>query len=256
MTSTFFANRLKLFAKEQKRSELYIEDIMIQIRNREERGHANHGWLDSYHSFSFDTYYDPRHMGFRALRVINEDRIAPGQGFGTHPHRDMEIITYVLEGAVQHQDSMGTGSIIRPGEVQRMSAGTGITHSEFNASKTEPLHLLQIWILPNVRGIPPSYEQKAFDRQKMQGAFQLIGANEPDENAITIRQDVRLFAGIIEGTATRHELRPERYAWIQIARGRLKVNGLPLEAGDGAAVTGERLIELDGNGEALLFDLG
>lgn len=256
MTSTFFATKLRLFAKEQKRSELYIEDIMIQIRNRQERGHANHGWLDSYHSFSFDTYYDPRHMGFRALRVINEDRIAPGQGFGTHPHRDMEIITYVLEGAVQHQDSMGTGSIIRPGEVQRMSAGTGITHSEFNASKTEPLHLLQIWILPNVRGIPPSYEQKTLDRQKMRGTFQLIGVNKPDETAITIRQDVRLFAGIIEGTSTRHELQPGRYAWIQIARGRLRVNGLPLEAGDGVAVSEEDLIELDGNGEALLFDLG
>src|SRR6476646_460242 len=166
---------------------------MIDIRPAAERGHADHGWLDSHHTFSFAGYYDPGHMGFRALRVINEDRVAPAQGFGTHPHRDMEILTYILEGALEHKDSMGTGSIIRPGEVQRMSAGTGVTHSEFNPSKTEPVHLLQIWILPEANGIQPSYEQKQFDRDELLGKLRLVAARDPVQGAVKIHQDVRLF---------------------------------------------------------------
>jgi redox-sensitive bicupin YhaK (pirin superfamily) len=220
---------------------------MIAIRKSNERGHANHGWLDTHHTFSFDSYYDPRFMGFRALRVINEDRVAPAKGFGTHPHRDMEIITYILEGALEHKDSMGTGSIIRPGEVQRMSAGTGVTHSEFNPSKTEPVHLLQIWILPERKGIQPSYEQKEFARDEMKGKLLPLD--------VTIHQDVRLLATILEGQAVKHDLDPRRHAWIQIARGSMQLNGAKLEAGDGAALSEESTIQLNGTGEALIFDL-
>jgi quercetin 2,3-dioxygenase len=229
--------------------------VSIQIRHRNERGEANLGWLNSWHTFSFADYYDPRFMGFRALRVINDDRIQPGTGFGTHPHQDMEIITYVLEGAVEHKDSMGNGSIIRPGEAQRMSAGTGIRHSEYNASKTEILHLLQIWILPEVRGIPPGYEQKTLNRDEMRGKLRLIAAKAPDPGAVKIHQDLRLFATILDGETVKYDLDPRRYAWIQIARGKIQVNGTALEEGDGVAMAEESSIQLAGNGEALLFDL-
>jgi redox-sensitive bicupin YhaK (pirin superfamily) len=228
---------------------------MIEIRHRNERGHFDHGWLNTYHTFSFDQYYDPRHMGFRALRVINEDRVAPAQGFGTHPHRDMEIITYILEGALEHKDSMGTGSIIRPGEVQRMSAGTGVTHSEFNPSRSEPVHLLQIWILPEARGIKPSYEQKQISREGMKGKWKLVATREPEGDAVLIHQDVRLYATTLDGDVVTHDLKPGRYAWIQVARGSMTLNGTKLEAGDGAAISSEQQITLTGKGEALLFDL-
>ena len=229
---------------------------MIEIRHRDERGHLDHGWLDTYHTFSFDRYYDQHYMGFRALRVINEDRVAPGRGFGTHPHRDMEIITYILEGALEHKDSMGTGSIIRPGEVQRMSAGTGVTHSEFNPSKTEPVHLLQIWILPESRGIQPSYEQKHFDTEEMRGKLRLVAARDPQEaGAVKIHQDVRLFATVLEGQTVRHDLQKGRFAWVQVTRGSLELNGMLVEAGDGAAVSESQTLQLSGHGEALLFDL-
>jgi len=228
---------------------------MLQVRHSDERGHFDHGWLNTYHTFSFDRYYDSQHMGFRALRVINEDRVAPAQGFGTHPHRDMEIITYILEGALEHKDSMGTGSIIRPGEVQRMSAGTGITHSEFNPSKSEPVHLLQIWILPEARGIKPSYEQKQINRGEMKGKLRLIASREPSDDAVRIHQDVRLYGTILNGDAVRHQLEHGRYAWVQIARGSMVANGAALAAGDGIAISDEPQLTLSGNGEALLFDL-
>src|SRR6476660_3510228 len=227
---------------------------MIQVRRAKERGHADHGWLNTYHTFSFSDYYDPRHMGFRSLRVINEDWVKPGFGFPTHPHRDMEIITYVLEGALEHKDSMGTGSVIRPGEVQRMSAGTGVTHSEFNASKTDPVHLLQIWILPEVRGIPPSYEQKAFSRDELKNRFRLVAANDPAEGAVKIHQDVKLYASVLDDGSVTHELGPGRHAWVQVARGEIKLNGQALQAGDGAAVSGEPTVGVLGSGELLLFD--
>lgn len=229
---------------------------MISVRHRNERGHANHGWLDSYHTFSFDTYYDPQYMGFRALRVINEDRVAPGKGFPTHGHRDMEIITYILDGALEHKDSMGTGSIIRAGEIQRMSAGTGVRHSEFNASPTEQVHLLQIWIMPNVLHIQPSYEQKKIDRGKMRGNWLLIAAPNGPETAVQIHQDAELFAvSLDDNQALEYAIEAGRHAWLQVARGHLQVNGMPLEAGDGAAFSQERTVQLSGEGEALLFDL-
>jgi redox-sensitive bicupin YhaK (pirin superfamily) len=228
---------------------------MIEIRHGAERGHFNHGWLDTYHTFSFDRYYDPRFMGFRALRVINEDRVAAGRGFGTHPHRDMEILTYILEGQLEHKDSMGTGSVIRPGEIQRMSAGTGVTHSEANASKTEAVHLLQIWILPEAMGIIPSYEQKQIDREAMRGRLQLIAARQPAAAAVTIHQDVRLFATLLEAETVTHELTAGRYAWLQVARGSIELNGAKLSAGDGAAVSEAGTLRISGSGEALLFDL-
>src|SRR4051812_9722976 len=228
---------------------------MIEIRHRDERGHFDHGWLNTYHTFSFDRYHDPKHMGFRALRVINEDRVSPAQGFGTHPHRDMEILTYILEGALEHKDSMGTGSIIRPGEVQRMSAGTGVTHSEFNPSKTEPVHLLQIWLLPEKKGIKPSYEQKAFPPDEIRGQLRLVAAREPSGGAVKIHQDVQLFATVLDGETVTHEIKPGRYVWIQIARGSMLVNDVSLQAGDGVAIADESPARLSGKGEALLFDL-
>jgi len=194
-------------------------------------------------------------MGFRSLRVINEDRVAPAQGFGTHGHRDMEIITYILEGSLEHKDSMGTGSIIRPGEVQRMSAGTGVRHSEFNPSKTEPVHLLQIWILPEATGIRPSYEQRKFNGEEMHGKLRVVGSRNPEDDAVKIHQDARLLATVLEGGSVRHELKPGRHAWVQIARGSLKVNGLAVEAGDGVAISEEPGVEISGKGEALVFDL-
>ena len=228
---------------------------MIQIRHRNERGHFDHGWLNTYHTFSFDRYYDPSYMGFRALRVINEDRVAPGQGFGTHPHRDMEILTYILEGALEHKDSMGTGSIIHPGEIQRMSAGTGVTHSEFNPSPRDPVHLLQIWILPEAKGIKPSYEQQAFDRDELRGKLRLIAARNPEQGAVKIHQDVRLFATILDGDTVIHNLEANRYAWIQVVRGSIELNGMKLDAGDGAAASQSGALQISGSGEALLFDL-
>lgn len=231
---------------------------MIQIRNRHERGHADYGWLDTSHTFSFDTYHDPRFMGFRSLRVINEDRVAPGEGFPTHPHRDMEIITYILEGALQHRDSMGTGSVITPGEVQRMSAGTGVTHSEFNASKTDSVHFMQIWILPERRGITPSYEQTRFEKSELQGTLKLVASGSPTNHAVKIHQDANVYASLLSpGQSVRHEIQPDRHAWVQVARGKVTLNGLALEAGDGAAISEESFVEIIGkeNAEILLFDL-
>lgn len=227
---------------------------MITIRRAAERGHANHGWLDTWHTFSFADYHDPRFMGFRTLRVINEDRVQAGSGFPTHGHRDMEIVTYVIEGALAHRDSMGTGSIIRPGEVQRMSAGTGVMHSEMNASESEPVHLLQIWILPERRGIEPGYEQKTIGEGRRDN-LRLIAARDGRDGAVTLHQDVEIYATILDGPVT-HELRPDRHAWLQIVRGEMEVNGQTLKAGDGAAISDERKIALDGRAaEALLFDL-
>jgi redox-sensitive bicupin YhaK (pirin superfamily) len=228
---------------------------MITVRPAAERGHANFGWLDTHHTFSFANYYDPRHMGFGALRVINDDRVAPGAGFPTHPHADMEIITYVLEGELAHKDSIGNGAVIRPGEVQRMSAGTGIRHSEFNASRETPVHLLQIWIMPEKEGLAPGYEQKAFD---IGDTLKLVASRDAREGSVTIHQDASLWAARLQpGKPARHTLAPGRRAWLQVARGDVVLNGTKLDAGDGAAVTGEALVELgtEKGGEVLLFDL-
>jgi len=231
---------------------------MITLRKAEDRGHANHGWLDSYHTFSFANYYDPKHMGFRALRVINEDRVTPGKGFGTHGHKDMEIITYVLNGAVEHKDSLGTGSVIKPGEVQRMSAGTGILHSEFNQSKTDAVHFLQIWLLPEKNGLPASYEQRAFAFAENPGQLLLVAAKDGREGAVTVHQDVDLYAAVLEpNQRVSHTLKPQRHAWVQVARGEVTLNGLSLEKGDGAAISEESnvVIEATTDAEILLFDL-
>jgi redox-sensitive bicupin YhaK (pirin superfamily) len=231
---------------------------MITLRNAEDRGHANHGWLNSYHTFSFANYYDPKHMGFRALRVINEDRVTPSAGFGTHGHRDMEIITYVLEGALEHKDSIGTGSVIYPGDVQRMSAGTGILHSEFNHSKTEPVHFLQIWLLPEKNGVQPSYEQRNFSPAKTPGKLNLVAARDGRDGAITINQDVDLYAAVLkEGDRISHTLKPQRHAWIQVARGTITLNGVSLDTRDGAAISDETELAIAAtkDAEILLFDL-
>ena len=227
---------------------------MIALRPAEERGHTRLSWLDSRHSFSFDRYYDPRHMGFRVLRVINEDRVDPGQGFGTHPHRDMEILTFVLEGALEHKDSLGSGSVIRPGDVQRMTAGTGISHSEFNPSGTEPVHFLQVWILPERPGLDPSYEQRSFPA----AGLRLVGSRDGREGSVRIHQDVLVhLARLSPGEDVVHALAPGRHAWIQMARGAAQVNGTRLAAGDGAALSEERSVTLRGvdGAEALVFDL-
>jgi redox-sensitive bicupin YhaK (pirin superfamily) len=231
---------------------------MIELRPGNERGHVNHGWLDSYHTFSFDTYYDPEHIHFRHLRVINEDRVAPGKGFPTHPHRDMEIITYVLEGAIEHKDSMGTGSVIRPGEIQHMSAGTGITHSEFNPSKEELLHLLQIWIMPEVKGIRPTYDQKSTELAKHPGELRLIASRQGGASAVRINQDTNLYACILKsGERVSHELPENRYAWLQVARGNVRFNGVEMQAGDGAGISEDTHLEVvsSADSEILLFDL-
>lgn len=231
---------------------------MMTVRKSEERGTANFGWLNSRHTFSFGHYHDPRHMGFGALRVINEDSVEPGAGFETHGHRDMEIISYVLEGALEHTDSLGTGSVIRPGEVQRMSAGTGIRHSEFNHSKTEPVHFLQIWIVPNKTGLAPSYEQKAFPEADGRGRLRLVGSSDGRDGSVTIHRDVDLYAGLLDGTERMaFPLRPGRRAWVQVARGEIDVNGERLAAGDGAAIDAVEGIEIDGGraAEVLLFDM-
>ncbi|HEY9658264.1 MAG TPA: pirin family protein [Allocoleopsis sp.] len=232
---------------------------MITIRPAQDRGAANFGWLDSRHTFSFGNYYDPSYMGFADLRVINEDKVSPGQGFGTHGHRDMEIISYVLQGALEHKDSIGTGSVIRPGDVQRMSAGTGIMHSEFNASKTEPVHFLQIWILPERKGIEPGYEQKTFPDAEKHGTLRLVGSRDGRAGSITIHQDVDLYASVLQdGETVTHTLPEGRVAWVQVARGAVQLNGQSLTAGDGAAIAQEPLLTLQGaasDAEVLLFDM-
>lgn len=231
----------------------------MTVRPAAERGHADHGWLDTTHTFSFADYDDARHMGFRALRVINEDRVAPGQGFGTHPHRDMEILSWVLEGGLQHRDSMGTGSVIRPGELQRMSAGTGVFHSEFNASKSEPVHFLQIWIVPERRGITPSYEQKAFDLAGQHGRFQLVASPDARDGSVKVSADAAVYAGrFANGESAEVSLAPGRHAWVHVARGQVKVNAQLLAAGDGASLSDEPNVRVEGveAAEVLLFDLG
>jgi redox-sensitive bicupin YhaK (pirin superfamily) len=231
---------------------------MITLRKADERGHANHGWLDSFHSFSFADYYDPAHMGFGALRVINEDRVQPGKGFGTHGHRDMEIITYVLEGALAHKDSMGNGSVIKPGDVQRMSAGSGVTHSEFNQSASEPVHLLQIWIEPNVSGIRSSYEEKHFDADSLRGQLRLIASSDARDGSVLIHQNASVYAARLDGNdSVTHPLAPGRLAYVHVARGKVDVNGNALGAGDALKASGESQIVLSrpDNAEVLLFDL-
>src|SRR6185503_5616339 len=231
---------------------------MLEIRRGKERGHAMHGWLESYHSFSFADYHDPAHMGFGALRVINEDRIKPGTGFGAHGHRDMEIISYVLEGALGHKDSMGTGSTIVPGDVQRMSAGRGVKHSEQNHDKSGTTHFLQIWIEPNVRGIAPGYEQKHFDAASKRGRLRLVASPDGAQDSVTIHQDARVHAGLFDGAErAKHALAPGRRAYVHLVRGKLTVNGTALEAGDALKASDVAEIEMEkGEGaEVLLFDL-
>jgi len=231
---------------------------VINIRRSEHRGGGNFGWLNTRHTFSFDTYYDPDFMGFRSLRVINEDVVQPGEGFPTHPHRDMEIITYVLEGALGHKDSLGTGSVIRPGDGQRMSAGSGIRHSEMNASDTDPVHLLQIWILPNRRGIEPSYEQKTFLREEKEGKLRVIASPDGENGSVTIHQDAKLYVSLLAPREkVTHDLPENRYAWLQVAKGSVELNGKLLQQGDGAAVSEEKKLTIEGkkDAEVLLFDL-
>jgi redox-sensitive bicupin YhaK (pirin superfamily) len=231
---------------------------MLTIRKAHERGHANHGWLDTYHTFSFSSYRDPKHVHFRALRVMNEDFVAPGQGFGTHPHEDMEIVTYVLEGALEHRDSMGNGEVLRPGEFQRMSAGTGITHSEFNPSASEPVHLYQIWLFPERKGIEPSYEQKRFAEDERHNQLRLVASPDAEHNSLVIHQDARIYLSSLDGgRKVAHELAPDRYAWLQVLRGSVALNDQPLNTSDGAAVSDETLITIraNNNAEVMLFDL-
>ncbi len=231
---------------------------MIVVRDRGRRGRTQLGWLDSRHTFSFGDYHDPNHMGFRSLRVINDDRVIPGAGFGTHGHRDMEIVSYVLSGALAHKDSLGTGSTIRPGEVQRMSAGTGITHSEFNASAADPVHFLQIWILPEVRGLAPGYEQKRFAPEERRNRFRLVADRHGTNGALTIHQDARIYAATLEaGARLTQPLPAGRYAWLQVAGGVVALEGDELREGDGAAISGEASIGLEttNGAELLLFDL-
>jgi hypothetical protein len=232
---------------------------MITLRSSRDRGQANFGWLDTCHTFSFGNYYDPAHMGFATLRVINEDKVAPKQGFPTHGHRDMEIVTYVLEGSLAHKDSIGNGSIMRPGDVQRMSAGTGIMHSEYNASETEPVHLLQIWILPDVKGIEPSYEQTYFAPAEKQGQLRLVGSRDGRDGSVTIHQDLNLYAGLLTPQqVVTHSLDGDRVVWVHVAKGAINLNGHDLTAGDGAAITAETALTLTGlseDAEVLLFDM-
>lgn len=231
---------------------------MIAVRRSSERGHANHGWLDSYHTFSFADYHDPEHMGVSVLRVINEDRVQPGAGFPTHGHRDMEILSYVLEGALEHKDSMGNGSIIRPGDVQRMSAGSGVRHSEYNASDKDPVHFLQIWILPKVQGIKPGYEQKRFEPAELDGRLRLVASPDGRDGSVTIHQDASLYATKLAGGArVSHTLAPGRTAYVHVARGEVSVNAVRLSAGDGARLENEAAVALaDGQAaEVLVFDL-
>ena len=231
---------------------------MMSIRPAQERGHFDHGWLDTWHSFSFSDYYDPAHMGYGALRVINEDRVAPGRGFPTHGHKDMEIMTYILSGALEHKDSMGNGSVIRPGDVQRMSAGTGVRHSEYNPSPDEPVHLLQIWLLPNVLGVAPGYAQRHFTEEDRRGRLCLLMSPDGREGSIDSHQDGLLYAAILEsGQTVGLDLKPGRRAYVQVARGDVRVNGQELTAGDGARVRDETRVDIGGmtSAEVLVFDL-
>jgi quercetin 2,3-dioxygenase len=233
---------------------------MIEIRKSEERGHANHGWLDSHFTFSFADYYDPKFMGFRTLRVINEDRVAAGQGFGMHPHRDMEILTYVVQGQIAHRDSMGNQEVLGPNEIQRMSAGSGVRHSEFNPSSTEPLHFFQIWIQPAKTGTQPGYEQIKFDPAEKRNKLKLLAGPDGEDGVAWINQDAKMFVTELEkGTEIPYALGPDRAAWVQVVRGEVSINGKTLERGDGAAITGETAVTLTGTGaevsEVLLFDL-
>jgi len=231
---------------------------MIRIRRSQDRGHADHGWLDSYHTFSFADYYDPEHVEFRALRVMNEDRVAPGQGFGMHGHKDMEIVTVVLEGALEHKDSLGNGEVLKPGELQRMSAGTGIRHSEFNPSDSEAVHLYQIWLQPERRGLTPSYEQKTLDDAQQHNQLQLIASPDAANGSLTIHTDTRLYRARLENAAgVGYVLKPGRSGWLQVLRGQLAVNGAELSTGDGAAITGESELVIAANPDAdlLFFDL-
>ena len=237
--------------------------MALALRRSEERGKANFGWLDSRHSFSFGHYHDPAHMGFGPLRVINEDKVAPGGGFPTHPHSNMEIISYVLEGALEHKDSIGTGSVIRPGDVQCMTAGSGVRHSEFNASKTDPVHFLQIWVIPEKQGLKPSYEQKSFSVEDKRGRLRLIGSRDGRENSVTIHQDVDLYATVLKaGEAVTHTIADGRGAWVQVVRGAATLNDTRLDAGDGVAVGRSGTLTLEGplegasDTEVLLFDMG
>jgi len=235
---------------------------MIQVRKAADRGHADHGWLNANHTFSFASYYDPQQMGFRSLRVMNEDFVSPGQGFGTHPHRDMEIVTYVLEGALEHKDSMGNGEVLRPGEFQRMSAGTGITHSEFNPSAGEPVHLYQIWLLPEKKGITPSYEQKRFPDEDLHNTLRLVATGNAAEReatgALAIHQDARIYLSKLDaGRKVEHRPAAGRHAWLQVLRGKVTLNGTPLATSDGAAISDEAKLEIEAQGaaEVMLFDL-
>jgi len=231
---------------------------MIVRRPANERGRTKIGWLDSWHSFSFGDYYDPAHVEFRSLRVLNDDRIAAGQGFGMHPHRDMEIITYMVSGALEHKDSLGTGSVIRPGEVQRMSAGTGIRHSEFNPSPTTPAHLLQIWLMPEQHGLTPSYEQKAFPEEERHNRWRLVASRDGRDGSVIIHQDAAMYVTNLDaGEEVNHSLSRGRHAWLQIVRGRVTLNEEPLKTGDGAAVSDETALAVTANepAELVLFDL-
>ena len=231
---------------------------MLNVRKATDRGHAQHGWLDSFHTFSFADYYDPQHMGFRALRVINEDRVQPAQGFGRHSHRDMEIVTYVIEGALAHQDSLGNGSVMRPGDVQRMSAGRGISHSEYNHSDSELVHFLQIWLLPEKAGLPPSYEQKHFSQSERAGRLRLVASRDARDGSVRVHQDVALYAGLLAaGERASLALAPGRHAWVQVVRGALDLDGAALAAGDGAALSDAPRLEVVARepSELLVFDL-
>jgi len=231
---------------------------MIVVRPANQRGGGDHGWLKTRHAFSFSDYYDEKWMGFRFLRVLNEDVVEPGRGFPTHPHRDAEIVSYVLEGALEHKDSMGNGSVIRPGEVQRMSAGTGVTHSENNHSETEPVHFLQIWFLPDKRGYPPSYEQKGFSEAERRGKFRLVASQDGRDGSVTVHQDVRMYSALLSpGESTSYTLEGTRHAWIHVARGVTSLNGTALSQGDGAAISEERNLVLNARelSEVLLFDM-
>lgn len=234
---------------------------MITVRRAADRGHADFDWLDTHHTFSFADYYDPRHMGFRSLRVINDDRVAGGGGFPTHPHRDMEILTYVLDGAVEHKDSMGNHGVIRPGDVQRMTAGTGVRHSEANGSPTDPLRLLQIWILPEKANLTPGYEQRAFSAADKQGRLRLVASRDAREGSVTIHQDVSIYAGVFaQGEKAEHAVAPGRHVWLHVARGSVRVNGEVYGEGDAVSSSDEKTFTVEGvagtSGEVLLFDLG
>ncbi len=231
---------------------------MIIVRRAAERGHANHGWLDTYHTFSFADYQDAEHGGFRSVRVINEDTVSPGRGFGTHAHQDMEILSYVLEGALEHRDSMGSGSVLRPGDVQRISAGTGITHSEFNHSQDDALRFLQIWILPSTKGTEPSYQEKHFSEDDKRGRLRLIVSPAGRDGSLEIHQDVAIYASVLgSGDSVDFDLQPGRHAWVQVARGALRLSGTDLKQGDGAAISDETRLTIEGteDSEFLLFDL-